>query len=64
MKDGGTPLHWATSKEIINAMVELGCIVNARNFHGLTALHKMVRESFENGETFIVFGLYLIIDSI
>lgn len=43
MKDGGTPLHWATSKEIINAMVELGCIVNARNFHGLTALHKMVR---------------------
>ncbi|KAG0711495.1 85/ calcium-independent phospholipase A2 [Chionoecetes opilio] len=42
MKHGGTPLHWATSKEIINAMVELGCIVNARNFNGLTALHKMV----------------------
>lgn len=44
MKGGGTPLHWATSKEIINAMVELGCIVNARNFHGLTALHKMVEK--------------------
>lgn len=45
MKHGGTPLHWATSKEIINAMVELGCIVNARNFHGLTALHKMVEKN-------------------
>ncbi|XP_045127490.1 85/88 kDa calcium-independent phospholipase A2-like isoform X2 [Portunus trituberculatus] len=45
MKHGGTPLHWATSKEIINAMVELGCIVNARNFHGHTALHKMVEKN-------------------
>ncbi|XP_071512455.1 85/88 kDa calcium-independent phospholipase A2 isoform X2 [Panulirus ornatus] len=42
MKHGGTPLHWATSREIINAMADLGCSINARNFHGLTALHKMV----------------------
>ncbi|XP_045582087.1 85/88 kDa calcium-independent phospholipase A2 [Procambarus clarkii] len=45
MKDGGTPLHWATSREIINAMVDLGCNINARNFHGLTALHKMVQNN-------------------
>lgn len=55
MKDGGTPLHWATSKEIINAMVELGCIVNARNFHGLTALHKMVSEYSASIDSFTVF---------
>ncbi|KAK3863829.1 hypothetical protein Pcinc_030432 [Petrolisthes cinctipes] len=42
MKHGGTPLHWATSREIITAMADLGCIINAKNFHGHTALHKMV----------------------
>lgn len=42
MKHGGTPLHWATSREIISAMADLGCSINARNFHGHTALHKMV----------------------
>lgn len=45
MKQGGTPLHWATSREIINAMADLGCSINARNFHGLTALHKMVQNN-------------------
>ncbi|XP_068230482.1 85/88 kDa calcium-independent phospholipase A2 [Palaemon carinicauda] len=45
MKHGGTPLHWATSREMINAMSDYGCSVNARNFHGLTALHKMVEHN-------------------
>ncbi|KAG7174430.1 85/88 kDa calcium-independent phospholipase A2-like 1 [Homarus americanus] len=45
MKHGGTPLHWATSREIITAMADLGCNINARNFHGHTALHKMVQNN-------------------
>lgn len=45
MKHGGTPLHWATSREIISAMADLGCSINARNFHGHTALHKMVEHN-------------------
>lgn len=41
MKLGGTPLHWAKSKRMINALVELGCQINAKNFEGRTALHLM-----------------------
>lgn len=48
MKNGGTPLHWATTKEVVLALVELGCFIDARNFSGQTALHVMVqRDRFE-----------------
>ncbi len=48
MKRGGTPLHWATTKELVSTLVELGCQVDARNFRGETALHVMVqRDRFE-----------------
>lgn len=48
MKNGGTPLHWATTKEVIAALVELDCCIDARNFSGQTALHVMVqRDRFE-----------------
>lgn len=42
-KHGGTPLHWAKSKEIIEALIESGCHLNSKNFKGDTALHAMVR---------------------
>lgn len=49
MKNGGTPLHWCLTKEVVVALVELvDCCVDARNFCGQTALHVMVqRERFE-----------------
>jgi len=44
IKHGGTPLHWAKSKEIIEALAgEAGCVVDARNFAGDTALHVMAK---------------------
>ena len=27
MKNGGTPLHWAKSKDIVVALIEAGCII-------------------------------------
>ena len=42
MKNGGTPLHWCKSVEVIEMLVEMNCNLNARNFHGDTALHIMV----------------------
>uniref|UniRef100_A0A6B2E6X8 phospholipase A2 n=1 Tax=Phlebotomus kandelakii TaxID=1109342 RepID=A0A6B2E6X8_9DIPT len=42
MKHGGTPLHWSSSREVIEALVERGTDVNALNFDGRTALHIMV----------------------
>ena len=48
MKNGGSPLHWATTKEVVIALVELGCCIEERNFSGQTALHVMVqRDRFE-----------------
>lgn len=49
MKNGGTPLHWCTTREVVAALVELAdCRIDARNFSGQTALHVMVqRERFE-----------------
>ena len=48
MKNGGTPLHWATTNELVTVLIELGCQVNARNFGEETALHVMVqRDRFE-----------------
>ena len=31
-KYGGTPLHWAKTSEILEALLEAGCLINARNF--------------------------------
>ncbi len=42
IKHGGTPLHWAKSKEMVVALIEHGCAVDARNFNGKTALHVAV----------------------
>ncbi|KAJ9590050.1 hypothetical protein L9F63_016826, partial [Diploptera punctata] len=42
MKFGGTPLHWSCSREVIEALVDMGCDINSRNFDGRTALHIMV----------------------
>lgn len=48
MKNGGTPLHWATTKEVVIALIELGCFIDARNFSGQTALQVMVqRDRFD-----------------
>lgn len=42
MKFGGTPLHWASSRPVIEALVEMNCNINALNFDNRTALHIMV----------------------
>ena len=34
-KYGGTPLHWAKTSEILEALLEAGCLINARNFQVL-----------------------------
>ncbi|XP_055842006.1 85/88 kDa calcium-independent phospholipase A2 isoform X1 [Episyrphus balteatus] len=48
MKYGGTPLHWCSSRETLQALINTGCDVNATNFDGKTALHVMVeRNRFE-----------------
>ncbi|XP_076756311.1 calcium-independent phospholipase A2 VIA [Xylocopa sonorina] len=41
MKFGGTPLHWSLSREVINALIESNCDIDALNFDGRTALHIM-----------------------
>ena len=42
MKHGGTPLHWCSSREVLDALIDRGCDVNALNFDGRSALHMMV----------------------
>lgn len=42
MKHGGTPIHWAISREVIEALADKNCDINAQNFDGRTALHVMV----------------------
>ena len=42
MKFGGTPLHWSCSREVIDALIEMNCDIDALNFEGRTALHIMV----------------------
>lgn len=42
IKNGGTPLHWALSREVVNVLIEKNCNVDALNFDGRTALHIMV----------------------
>ncbi|CAG0900955.1 unnamed protein product [Darwinula stevensoni] len=45
MKYGGTPLHWAKSRKMVEALVNLGCCIDATNFQGDTALHVMVQRA-------------------
>jgi calcium-independent phospholipase A2 len=42
MKNGGSPLHWSRSPAIMEALIEMGCDIDARNFQGETVLHLMV----------------------
>lgn len=42
MKYGGTPLHWSCSREVVDALIEKNCDIDALNFDGRTALHIMV----------------------
>lgn len=46
MKYGGTPLHWSSSKEVIDALLDRNCDINAVNFVSRTALHVMVSITF------------------
>lgn len=45
MKNGGTPLHWSTSREVLLELILRGCNVNAVNFDEKTALHIMVENN-------------------
>lgn len=45
MKNGGTPLHWTTSREVLEELILRGCDVNAVNFEEKTALHVMVEKN-------------------
>ncbi|KAL1128876.1 hypothetical protein AAG570_013410 [Ranatra chinensis] len=45
MKNGGTPLHWASSREVIDALLDRNCDINALNFQQRTALHVMVMKN-------------------
>lgn len=45
MKNGGTPLHWSTSREVLLELILRGCDVNAVNFDEKTALHIMVEKN-------------------
>ncbi|XP_017773302.1 PREDICTED: 85/88 kDa calcium-independent phospholipase A2 [Nicrophorus vespilloides] len=42
MKFGGTPLHWSSSRLVIEELVDVKCDINALNFDKQTALHVMV----------------------
>lgn len=42
MKFGGTPLHWAYSRPVIEALVDMHCNIDALNFDNRSALHIMV----------------------
>lgn len=42
MKYGGTPLHWSSSREVIDSLIANNCDMNALNFVKRTALHIMV----------------------
>lgn len=45
MKNGGTPLHWAKSSQCLEALIELGCKLDSKNFQGDTALHIMIQHN-------------------
>ena len=39
--DGWTPLHLATTKEVVELLIAKGADVNAKNTNGMTPLHSM-----------------------
>lgn len=45
MKNGGTPLHWASSREVLEALIQRGCGINSLDFNERTALHVMVAKN-------------------
>ncbi|XP_060535759.1 85/88 kDa calcium-independent phospholipase A2 isoform X2 [Cylas formicarius] len=45
MKYGGTPLHWARSRQVVEALLEVNCNINVGNFDQSTALHVMVERN-------------------
>nr|XP_023018736.1 85/88 kDa calcium-independent phospholipase A2 isoform X2 [Leptinotarsa decemlineata] len=45
IKNGGTPLHWANSRQVIEALIDVNCHINALNFEKKTALHVMVERN-------------------
>lgn len=45
MKNGGTPLHWAASREVLESLIQRGCYINSLDFNGRTALHVMVSKN-------------------
>lgn len=45
MKHGGTPLHWSSSRQVIEALIDVNCHINALNFEAKTALHVMVERN-------------------
>lgn len=45
MKNGGTPLHWAVSREVLDSLIQRGCYINSLDFNGRTALHVMVSKN-------------------
>ncbi|XP_056648135.1 85/88 kDa calcium-independent phospholipase A2 isoform X1 [Diorhabda sublineata] len=45
MKNGGTPLHWASSRQVIEALIDVNCHIDALNFENKTALHIMVERN-------------------
>lgn len=45
IKNGGTPLHWASSREVLDALIQRGCHINALDFNGRSALHVMVSKN-------------------
>ncbi|XP_028131353.2 85/88 kDa calcium-independent phospholipase A2 isoform X4 [Diabrotica virgifera virgifera] len=45
MKNGGTPLHWASSRQVVEALIDVNCHINSLNFEFKTALHVMVERN-------------------
>ena len=39
---GGSPLHWTQDSGAMDALIQMGCDMRARNQEGMTAVHKMV----------------------
>lgn len=42
MKFGGTPLHWAKSRAVVETLLDMNCHIDLYNFEQKTALHVMV----------------------
>lgn len=42
MKFGGTPLHWAKSRAVVETLLDMNCHIDMVNFEKKTALHVMV----------------------